>query len=431
MRAVFSPEKISTRIVPWAENIEEGSEKCIGFIACGKGLKRGITSKKAVDGSGAYISLPDGLKPGSLCYIKTNYGERALAFSGGKIYVNNFDEKGFLLNDSLKYRGKVSFSKVYYAGKQCVLIADENGSGYLYDGTIFSLKKFGAGCQALVSGGNGCVFVSDTKAYLSLDGNATFDFYSDENSFSFGVDFGIKNAVRVGNEVLLVSESSLLKSSKGIFDGNLSINKLETGGARIFTKTLCACGDKAYALTDGGLLVYDGASVSFKYPELGETVKDGVFAFSCKGNAFITVKTSRFPSHITTFCFSDKDYYDTGLEIVCGDTRENGEFCYVENKKSSLCSIDGEIGTENCRAVYTSVPTDFGVDGEKTLAYVKANTNRSFLLTVEADGKKRKYVIKPHEGYVRPYVRGRSFIFSIESEYQDVKIASVLAEIEY
>lgn len=508
MRKIFSPGKISSRIVRGVNvSVADGADECVGFEEYNGGLRRGVCLYKAKSKTGSFLNLPENIAAENLFVADTSAGERFFVFSSGKLYVTdgvapepeidadgvtlsgvaaggglsngraldggfsvgssvggssgnggsgvaelsgglvgvgetgeNADAGLFKLAEDVSLVGSVSFAEIVYEGKRCVYIADDNGRAYVYDGLVFVSKTIPTGVRSVVSFGGKIILVTEDKALVSAkedgtddtDGDTGLDFGSDgAAAYSFGAYSGVKKAVCAGGEVVFASPKGLFRLGSGVFDGEFFFKNIETGGMKIYPETLASKEGKAFVMSDGGLILYDGAGVSVKHPEICELIAEGVFGFSAKGGYFATV-VSLFPYRkIFTVCFKDGGYYNTGLEIMTGANRADGSFAFVERKKRYICALEGTSRSKGEKAIYKTNPTDFGIDGRKTLAYLKLSVSKNVLLTVCADGVKSKYVLRSGNGYVRPYVSGKEFSFAVECDYDDVRIFSPRAEIEF
>ncbi|MDY2851537.1 MAG: hypothetical protein SOV55_05415 [Candidatus Borkfalkiaceae bacterium] len=492
MRKIFAPEKFSTRLVRGLNvSVSSGADVAVGLREFNGGLKRGVCRYKTTSASGEYMKLPEGVTVDGFFVGDTKAGERFFVYSDGKLYVSdgkkidNTGENGsgvsngasgsggasgssgsgasgsgasgasgsgasgasgsgasgsgnsvgetFRLVGNVSLGGKVSFAEAISDGGKVVLVCDENGGAYTYDGLFFTKKTMPKGVCAIASLGLKTVLVTDKKAYMSKSDNALdFSFGSDKGNFSFGVYSDIKNAVGTSRQIVLASEKGLFGITSSAFGTDFSFKVIDSGGVRIYPETLAVCGDKVFVLSDGGLIEYDGAGVSVRYPEICEFVGEGICGFSYGREYYASFRSLLPTKKIVNVCFYDGSYYVTGAGITCGVTRGDGSTVFIERGTKDICSFVGKILLKGNKAVYATNATDFGIPGRKTLVYVKASANRNFLLTVKADGAKRKYAVKAGaNGYVRPYVSGSEFSFEFESEYEDFKIFSPRVEIEY
>ena len=208
------------------------------------------------------------------------------------------------------------------------------------------------------------------------------------------------------------------------------VELLPYSGGRIFGRSVGACGNKIFFLTENGLFAFDGKAVARVCENLALDVKtdDQVCVHAIAGGKYYLryQGSGNTEKGLIVDGATGRGYRSfpmVGISACKGEA-----LCYAN---AGLCRVqDGYALPSGKKAYFTASNLSFGVSGVKTLKSLRFFGCGSARVFVSAGGRTRESLVDMSSGLVDAFigVRGRAFTLGIEL-YEGTEITAIEAEV--
>ncbi len=435
MKKTFVLEKFSTTLGEgmFSDLNDAPSRELVNFLISGRRLVDGIRPCRPPFGD---MSLPQGVTPCGFAVADTAYGEIMFlaGWYGDAVRVYSAVAGGeFTMVENVSFTSDVAMCKAFVSGRQCVLAADSGGHIAMFDGVAAQSGTCPENVAAISTFGDRIVAVGGDSVYLS----ATDDPFTLGESlgglqFSLGRGFGAGGAVEAGNALLVVGANAIAELTVDWEEETFTAEKTFTGGETIFPETLCAGGEGAFVMTDGGLLVYDGVSASFSHRRSGRLAGGGVCGFMLDGRYVACVKARENAQKRLLLRFYDDSVEVAEVSVAAACRSQSAGIVLAVGGIQRVFCFEGRPYAPVPQGRFISADTDFGIGSDKTITSFSLYTKRSVNVTIYADGKPHRFRVEGGgRRSVRTFIRGRVFSFSISVEEADSVLSKLSVSYEY
>lgn len=425
-------------------------------------LKSGVGVKQleiAVGDKRYLPDFPDGKIPKKVFYYK-RFDEASLKrddrilllYSSGevyewKIYSGSVQTKRI---DALNFT-KTPFFVNYRLNSEDVLLFSLDKTLYVYNGT--NIKTYQAPEITSMCIHNERLFAIAKNGETELWFSKTFDPTNwnvslDEAGF---IDF----RTRAGRLLKVISFDGYLYAiaNYGIYRVTAYNDQLEMfadsvylNSGRIIRGSITECGKNVIYLAEDGFYRFDG-SYSYRIMQgLDEYVvgvdNEDVSAVYHNGKFYATLNlriNGKITKAVVIYDLYRRDFYlAKGINAYDLEKIEGNEFSFL----SVLTEGYSEIGTLSddgakfgrpLPKIWTSKDSDYGVDGEKTLAYINLYTRSDVIIKAKSDYAETsiKAVGSPTRQRLKIGLKGRTFNLTFNSKSKNAEISKVVLEVQY
>ncbi|MEG1608471.1 MAG: hypothetical protein RR348_01240 [Clostridia bacterium] len=295
---------------------------------------------------------------------------------------------------------------------------------------------------AVVNGKRNSLWFSD--AFDPFNWNVSI---SEGGYIEFDGSFGNINIVKSFREYLYVfCDYGIYRLTALADQTQFSLKKLYCACGKIFAKSVVDCGDKIAFVSSDGIYFFDGYEVSHLAVGVSKLLEGGfenVAGAYCNHKYYVSLKNRQ----IGEFDF-DRSLGDNNMLVVCDMLTRNidinkGVFveniftlcCPNQNCVVGVCKDCGSVVEINDKGKYLDKQIvrkwqvkniDFGNHiAQKVVRAVEYSAKNQFIFGIVTDsGNKAEFVLSPKEKYKSVNIKGNSFDFFVESDLDNVEIAS-------
>lgn len=387
--------------------------------------------------SGGRFEFPeDFILKGSYCGI-TNGRESVLVYGEGSdglpaLYAGDCSapENGFTLLDGFFGSGELKFSPAYLYGNKVIAFTCGDGVMYIYDGVTLSQGACPAGVECLTWFDNRLAAITSDAVYLSGKETANVFSYEGSSVLDLPGELFARSVVVFGGELFIAGLRGCVRLGKNAYTDEYLERGVYTGCERFYPQTVACSADGVRLLTERGLAVFDGAGLSFYYPEIEGLIDCGIAGFTYKGEYLALVKAAQNTQKRIALVFGADGWYAADILVSSVSLRADGvNYMLSAEGKRGLYTLDGSVASPVPVKRYESCKTDFGISGKKVLKGLSAYTEKDVKIIIEVDSKKRLFRLVGGKGKrtLRPFIKGEIFSFAFITDASGVKISKITA----
>ena len=254
--------------------------------------------------------------------------------------------------------------------------------------------------------------------------SAPEDFMNFEQSLEGGGEISFPNAG--GNIIGLKAfqEALYVFFDRGILrveiKGNpkdFAAESIEYSGGSIFARTICVCGEGILFMASDGVYRLHGKKAERLFADFIQLPVRETKEEACAGlsdRAFIRYETSAGKRTLVLASDGKDCYYADDLTALSYVERANALFV---DEEYLICRLT-DAGKQARKGVFKT-ETDFGVSGYKTLRKLRFEGEGAFILTVEADKRKRMRKVTLEDGFAEVELSERGKTFKISFSASD------------
>lgn len=226
----------------------------------------------------------------------------------------------------------------------------------------------------------------------------------------------------------------------------MTAESLYLNSGRIIRGSITECGKNVIYLAEDGFYKFNGTSAYRIMTELDKFVvgvdNEDVSAIYYNGKFYAAVNMridGKITKVLVVYDLYRKDFYlGKGLDVYDLEKIEGDEFSLLAILSEGyfeigLISSDGAKFGRPLMKIWKSKDSDFGIDGEKTFAYINLYSRSDIYLKVKSDVSERTINIKGSKlrQRVKVGVKGRTFSLTFKSKSKNAEISKVALEIQY
>jgi len=376
--------------------------------------------------------------------LKKGYGISPSTFaesgcSGMWIYNNGNNTPMWSINGVVKYKDETQNTNVVagistvgntyginykHKGDDTILIYSDGGKLYWWKGQdtpessdlecINSLEVFDKRVFASVKG-------SSVLHYSTLNSPLAFGQSAGGGSMDLSDEKGEINKIIAFNDSLYVFKSYGIVKVNDLASGDYSVFNLYLGGGKIYSDTICKCGNVIMFMTDAGFCKFNGSSISYVMPEIFPAILPNEQASAAyhSGKYFLASKTK---NGTILICY---DFSSAVITQNIGITKlyPMGEvLCCLTNLMVGEVAKTGKYFNSNLPKKWQSAVMDFDTSRIKCIRSVMIKNTCKFTFTITIDGKSYEYDMGPDRQEINVNLRGKYVSFAISTANTDVYI---------
>ncbi len=403
--------------------------------------------------------LPSGASPEKIYYYKRfneadgSVDDRIMVFcSDSCIYQWSVASSSDVMSkiDGL-YFGKAPFGVNYRLNNEdCYLLSSE-GAMFVYNGSEVSLFEAPEITSMCVHNERLFITVEDAKTQLWF--SKTFDPTNwnvslDEGGF---IDFRqgqgkILKAISFGGYLYVFMNYGISRLTAYGDQREFDVDKVYLNSGRIIASSITECGKYVVYLAEDGFYRFDGGYSTRILPELNKYLKnvnnENMRALYHNGKFYACVNMrikGKIERVIIVYDFGSKDYYVVkgvdAADMVRAEGDSFSSLLVVVKGYSQMGVLTdvSQIFSKPLNKIWQSNPSDYGVEGVKTLAKIHLYSKNEIYISFKSDYGEAKIKIPPSQNLqtFKIGLKGTVFTATITSRIPSAEISKLTLELEY